>query len=55
MGLTINLNTARWELQFSMLYQLEYRPVLTRWSNTDERGFILKFLCFVLRFGANRI
>ncbi len=54
MGLTINFSTARWELQFAILDQLEYRPVLVRWSNPEERGFILKFLCFVLRFGGDR-
>ena len=54
MGLTINFSTARWELQFAILAQLEYRPVLVRWSNPEERGFILKFLCFVLRFGGDR-
>lgn len=54
MGLTINLNTARWEVQFSILWQLEYRPVLVRWRTDEERGFIAKFACFVLRYGADR-
>ena len=54
MGLTINFSTAHREIQFGILYQLEYRPVLVRWSTEDERGFIFKFLCFTLRCGADR-
>ncbi|MCK6450342.1 MAG: hypothetical protein L6R19_05730 [Alphaproteobacteria bacterium] len=51
MGLTVNLNTARWELQVSFLWQIEYWPVLVRWKNPEETGFLWKFLCFVVRFG----
>ncbi len=52
MGLTITLGAARWEAQFSMLYQLEYRPVLQRWRTPAERGFLFKFLVFVVRVAA---
>jgi hypothetical protein len=50
MGLTITLGAATWEAQVSLLYQLEYRPVLQRWRTPAERGFLFKFLVFVLRF-----
>jgi len=49
MGLTITLGTATWEAQVSLLYQLEYRPVLQRWRTPAERGFLFKFLILVLR------
>ena len=49
MGLTITLGTARWEAQVSLLYQLEYRPVLQRWRTPAERGFLFKFLVLVVR------
>jgi hypothetical protein len=50
MGLTITLGGTRWEAQFSILYQLEYKPVWRRWSGPLEQGFLFKFLVFVLRF-----
>ncbi len=52
MGLTITLGTARWEAQLSLLYQLEYRPVLQRWRTPAGRGFLFKFLILVIRFAA---
>lgn len=54
MTLNLNLSTRRWELQLALVYQLEYWPVLVRWSNISESGFIFKFLIFVLRFGKDR-
>ncbi len=54
MGLTINLNAPRWEIQLAILTQLEFRPVLIRWSRPAERGFMARFLCFVLRCGIDR-
>lgn len=49
MSLTITLGTSTWEAQVSLLYQLEYRPVLQRWRTPAERGFLFKFLILVLR------
>ncbi|WP_439814139.1 hypothetical protein [Zavarzinia sp. CC-PAN008] len=49
MGVTLSFNTRRAELAFCVLYQLEYRPVLSRWRTEVEAGFIAKFLCFVVR------
>ena len=54
MSLTINLNSRSWEIQLAMITQLEYWPVLVRWSNTTDRGFIFKLLFLVLRFGVNK-
>lgn len=54
MGLTVNLNTGRWEVQVSFLWQIEYWPVLVRWSTPEETGFLWKFLCLVVRFGRDR-
>jgi hypothetical protein len=54
MALTITFSTSRREFQFSILWQMEYWPVLTRWSTLDESGFIWKFLCFALRYGHDR-
>lgn len=52
MALTLTFSVARWELQASLLSQLEYLPVFRRWKNEAEQGFLFKFLVFVLRFGA---
>jgi hypothetical protein len=54
MTLTLNLSTRRWELQMALVYQLEYWPLLVRWSNAAESGVIFKFLFFVFRFGMDR-
>lgn len=54
MTLTLNMSTRRWEVQLALVYQLEYLPLLVRWSNIAERGFIFKFLFFVFRFGVDR-
>ncbi len=53
MGVTLSFSTRRAELAVSILYQLEYRPVLTRWRTVEEQGFIAKFLCFVVRYIRN--
>ena len=54
MGMTVNLNSARWEVQVSFLWQIEYWPVLIRWRTAEETGFLWKFLCFVVRYGRDR-
>ena len=54
MSLTLTLSMRHWELQIGILIQMEYLPVLVRWSSDHERGFLFKFLCFVVRFGADR-
>jgi len=54
MALTITFSTSRREFQFSILWQMEYWPVLTRWSTAAERGFIWKFLCVAIRYGRDR-
>ena len=54
MALTLTLSTGRWEAQIALLWQLEYWPVLVRWSNADGSGFIWKFLFLALRFGRDR-
>jgi|JI10StandDraft_1071094.scaffolds.fasta_scaffold1360619_1 hypothetical protein len=54
MALTITFSTSRREFQFSILWQMEYWPVLTRWSTRDESGFIWKLLCFAIRYGHDR-
>lgn len=52
MALTVNLSTARWEIQVSVLTQLAIRPVWLRWSRPGDRGFLAKFLFFAVRYGA---
>ncbi len=54
MALTITFSTGRREFQVSILWQMEYWPVLTRWSTPDEQGFIWKFLFLALRYGHDR-
>jgi hypothetical protein len=54
MALTITFSTSRREFQLSILWQMEYWPVLTRWSTLDESGFIGKFLCFAVRYSHDR-
>jgi len=54
MALTVNFSTARREFQIAFLWQMEYWPVLVRWSTPDEAGFIWKFLCVAVRYGRDR-
>lgn len=54
MALTVTLSTARREFQLSLLWQMEYWPVLVRWRTPEESGFIWKFLCVALRYGHDR-
>lgn len=53
MILSLSFTARNWELQFALLTQLEYWPVVSRWRSEVERGFIFRILCFVLRFGAD--
>ncbi|MCC6467374.1 MAG: hypothetical protein IT563_03550 [Alphaproteobacteria bacterium] len=54
MALTVTLSTGRWEAQIAFLWQIEYWPVLVRWNNSDQAGFIWKFLCVALRYTRDR-
>lgn len=54
MAFTITLGSNRWEAQLSLLFQLNYRPVLKRWRGEEERGFLFKFLILAVRFAAGK-
>ena len=54
LALTMTLSTPRREAQLSLLWQLEYRPVLVRWSQPNERGFLFKFLFLAVCYRSDR-